>query len=217
MRRDSCPRGEPAPAPYTLPHRPCPPHLRGPTRRNPPRRSPPEMPYCPHRVRRSQRKRAARACPKCAGRPPAGTGRIVEPKRTSGGDMAALSFLVWGSGFFGRKWLEALKARDDCRIAGIVSRSPEALDPLRHELGLPGVRGFRSLGAALGSAGADAVVVALPEALHRDAIVEALGAGLHVLTEKPLATSAAEARAIHQAAPTRPHPAVLAGHAYRRL
>jgi len=129
--------------------------------------------------------------------------------------MAALSFLVWGSGFFGRKWLEALKARDDCRIAGIVSRSPDALDPLRDELGLPGVRGFRTLGAALASAGADAVVVALPEALHREAIVEALGAGLHVLTEKPLATSAAEARAIHQAARARPDRVVMVGQNYR--
>src|SRR5262245_47000486 len=165
MRRDSSPRGEPGPAPYTLPHRPCPPHLRGPTRRNPPRRSPPEIALLSPSGPAKSRKRAPRTCPKCAGRPPAGTGRIVEPKRTSGGgDMTALSFLVWGSGFFGRKWLEALKAREDCRIAGIVSRVPEALDPLRREFGLPGIPGFRTLDAALAAAGADAVVVAVPEA-----------------------------------------------------
>src|SRR5262249_13127000 len=157
MRRDSCPRGEPGPAPYTLPHRPCPPHLRGPTCRNPPRHACPKCPIVP--IGSGEVKETSPpACPKCDARPPAGTGRIVEPKPTSGGDMAALSFLVWGSGFFGRKWLEALKARDDCRIAGVVSRSPEALDPLRRELGLPGVPGFPTLDAALPSADADAVV-----------------------------------------------------------
>src|SRR5689334_293481 len=50
-------------------------------------------------------------------------------------------------------------------------------------------------GATLGDVDAarlDAVVVALPDALHRDAVVDALQRGLHVLCEKPLALSAAE-------------------------
>src|SRR3954471_9601752 len=46
----------------------------------------------------------------------------------------------------------------------------------------------------------DAVVVALPDAVHRDAVVDALGRGLHVLCEKPLALSAAECDDIEAAA-----------------
>ena len=98
--------------------------------------------------------------------------------------MTPLRILVWGSGFFGRKWLEAVKARADCRVAAIVSRAPERLEPLRRDLGLPDVPGFARLEDARGTA--DAVIVALPEMLHRDAILRALAAGLHVLTEKPL-------------------------------
>ena len=116
--------------------------------------------------------------------------------------MTPLRILVWGSGFFGRKWLEAVKARADCRVAAIVSRAPERLEPLRRDLGLPDVPGFARLEDARGTA--DAVIVALPEMLHRDAILRALAAGLHVLTEKPLAMDGDEARAIVEA--TRAHP-----------
>ncbi|HEV8676546.1 MAG TPA: Gfo/Idh/MocA family oxidoreductase [Methylomirabilota bacterium] len=117
--------------------------------------------------------------------------------------MAPLHMLVWGSGFFGRKWLEAIKNRPDCVVAGIVSRAPGRLDGLRRDLDLPDVPGSASLDEALARGPADAVVVALPEMLHRDAIVQALGAGLHVLTEKPLAMTMAEARAIVEAARAR--------------
>ncbi len=45
----------------------------------------------------------------------------------------------------------------------------------------------------------DAVDVALPHRLHRDAIVQAAEAGKHVLTEKPLCTSLEEAKDIESA------------------
>jgi len=121
--------------------------------------------------------------------------------------MSPVRILVWGSGFFARKWLDTVKARDDCRIAGILSRAPDRLEPLRRELGLTGVPGFGRLEEARGAA--DAVIVALPEMLHRDAIVGALRAGLHVLTEKPLATGLDEARAIAEAARAHPDRVVM--------
>src|SRR5690606_36123126 len=49
-------------------------------------------------------------------------------------------------------------------------------------------------------AGIDAVVVATPEALHRDPVVASLDAGKHVLVEKPLTTDVAQAREIAEAA-----------------
>src|SRR5437016_8222464 len=45
----------------------------------------------------------------------------------------------------------------------------------------------------------DAVDVALPHRLHRDAIVDAAEAGKHILTEKPLCTTLDEARDIESA------------------
>jgi predicted dehydrogenase len=51
----------------------------------------------------------------------------------------------------------------------------------------------------LASGEVDAVDIALPHKLHRDAIVDAAEAGKHVLTEKPLCTTLDEAREIEAA------------------
>ena len=51
----------------------------------------------------------------------------------------------------------------------------------------------------LADGGVDAVDVALPHRLHRDAIVDAAQAGKHILTEKPLCTTLDEARDIEAA------------------
>jgi predicted dehydrogenase len=44
--------------------------------------------------------------------------------------------------------------------------------------------------------GLDAVVIAVPDGAHRDAVLTALGAGVHVLVEKPLAESVEDCDAI---------------------
>jgi predicted dehydrogenase len=46
----------------------------------------------------------------------------------------------------------------------------------------------------------DAVVIVAPDALHYPMTMDALDAGLHVLCEKPLATTAAQARAMYERA-----------------
>ena len=54
--------------------------------------------------------------------------------------------------------------------------------------------------AALDSRGFDAIYLALPNDQHRQLAVPALEAGVHVLLEKPMATSEADCRAIQDAA-----------------
>jgi len=51
---------------------------------------------------------------------------------------------------------------------------------------------FGTLGEAVAGAEIDAVVIATPTFSHRDLAVEALGAGLHVFCEKPMALTARE-------------------------
>ncbi|MBI4636069.1 MAG: Gfo/Idh/MocA family oxidoreductase [Candidatus Rokubacteria bacterium] len=129
--------------------------------------------------------------------------------------MGRLRIMVCGAGFFGRKWLEVIRARPDCEIAGIVSRTPARLDEARRELGLDGVAGYASLDEAVARAHADAVVVALPQMLHRETIVRALRAGWHVLTEKPLAMTMDEARAILDASCARRDRVVMVNQNFR--
>lgn len=129
--------------------------------------------------------------------------------------MAGLRLMVWGAGFFARKWLEALRAREDCAVAGVVSRTPARLEAVRRDLGLPGVPGFATVDEALQRGDADGVVVALPQALHRDAVMKALGRGWHVLVEKPLAMTMAEGRAVLEASRARPDRVVMVNQNFR--
>jgi predicted dehydrogenase len=63
-----------------------------------------------------------------------------------------------------------------------------------------GARAFGSLAEAMAHVPVDAVDIRLPHYLHAPAALEALAAGLHVLVEKPMATSYEDARAMIQAA-----------------
>ena len=60
--------------------------------------------------------------------------------------------------------------------------------------------GYPTLAEALQKAGLDAVAIATPNNLHRDLIEEALGAGCHVLCEKPLGMNYEETRRIYEMA-----------------
>ncbi|MFS0894479.1 Gfo/Idh/MocA family protein [Microbacterium sp. 179-I 3D3 NHS] len=63
----------------------------------------------------------------------------------------------------------------------------------------PDVRVFADYRDMIAAGGLDAVDICLPHHLHADAVIAAADAGLHVLCEKPLCLSAAEAEAIADA------------------
>lgn len=64
----------------------------------------------------------------------------------------------------------------------------------------PGAARFTDPAAALAAPGVDAVVVATPNLHHKALVTAAVGAGKHVMCEKPLALSLADAREMHAAA-----------------
>jgi predicted dehydrogenase len=107
--------------------------------------------------------------------------------------MSRLRVVVLGLGFFGKNWLRELSACPECEVAGIVAKHPDLLSAAGDEFKIPSSRRFSTIEEGLERAQAQAVVVALPEMVHKAAIVSALERGLHVLTEKPLAMTMAEA------------------------
>lgn len=97
-----------------------------------------------------------------------------------------------GYGLSGRAFhAPYVAASPDFALRAIVSR-----DPARVHADWPGVRVAPDVDALLADPAVDLVVVASPDALHAEHARAALASGRHVVVDKPLATSLAEAEAL---------------------
>ncbi|MFF9088264.1 Gfo/Idh/MocA family protein [Streptomyces sp. NPDC014991] len=90
-----------------------------------------------------------------------------------------------------RRVLPAMAACPDVEVVAVASRDPRRARRFADRFGCAAVTGYEAL---LERTDVDAVYVPLPAALHRTWASRALAAGRHVLVEKPMATTAAEAR-----------------------
>lgn len=111
--------------------------------------------------------------------------------------MGHLKGAMVGFGFIGsRGHLPAYALRGDVEIAAVADISPARRDAAARAL--PGARIFASHEELLRAhdGALDFVDVCTPPAAHAEIALAALGEGLHVLCEKPLATSVADARAM---------------------
>jgi predicted dehydrogenase len=97
-----------------------------------------------------------------------------------------------------RTRLPALVENDQTEPVAVCRRNREALQIVQEAYGVP--QGFTDWREMLDSAELDAVFVCSPHDLHAEHILGALERGLHVLTEKPLALTSADAWAIVEAA-----------------
>lgn len=103
---------------------------------------------------------------------------------------------ILGAGFIGRIHALDLRADKRVKLVGIADVLAPAAERLAGEVD---ATAYRSLDDLIG-AGVDALYVATPNTLHVDPVVRALGAGVHVFSEKPMATSLEGARQIREAA-----------------
>ena len=95
-----------------------------------------------------------------------------------------------GAGHFGRFHAQKIAANPRAVLAGIHDPDPARAALVAGETGTVAM-GLRDLLAA-----AEAVVIAAPAGLHHGLTMMALEAGLHVLVEKPIAATLAEADAM---------------------
>ncbi|WP_166345524.1 Gfo/Idh/MocA family protein [Phytoactinopolyspora limicola] len=91
-----------------------------------------------------------------------------------------------------KKVIPSMQRAADCEILGIASRDADRAAKAAAELGIP--RHYGSYQALLDDPDIDAVYIPLPNNLHAEWTLRAAAAGKHILCEKPLAMSAAEAR-----------------------
>ena len=119
---------------------------------------------------------------------------------------------VIGTGFMAVAHLRALRQVPGARVAALCNPSGRnldgdfsqvfgnvgATDPLR--LDMRDVKAYRDFSAVLDDPQIDLVDITTPTNLHAEQAIAALGAGKHVLCEKPIARTAAQARQMVAAA-----------------
>ncbi|MGK9170255.1 Gfo/Idh/MocA family oxidoreductase [Inquilinus limosus] len=100
-----------------------------------------------------------------------------------------LRVAVVGCGYWGSKHVRVLNCLPDVAEVVAVDIDQHARDNIT--AAFPGVRAFARLETAFRHV--DAVIIATPPRTHVELAMSALRCGKHVLTEKPMGTSAAEA------------------------
>lgn len=93
--------------------------------------------------------------------------------------------------------LEVLARHPDAELVAFADVDSESLGIARARV--PGARAFEDYRELLSVVAPEAVLVALPTRLHRDAALAVLGAGAHLYLEKPIAGTLREAKEIHDA------------------
>jgi predicted dehydrogenase len=101
---------------------------------------------------------------------------------------------VIGAGAIGLYHMESWKKHPQIELAAVAEIHPqrrkEAIDRY------PGMKGYEDYKELLKDKSIGAVSIGLPNYLHMQVAIDAIKAGKHVLLEKPMATSAKEAKAI---------------------
>jgi predicted dehydrogenase len=111
------------------------------------------------------------------------------------------------------KVIPAMQRGDHCAVAAIASRDLGRAQEAAAKLGIP--KAYGSYEELLADPEIDAVYNPMPNHLHVPWSLRAIEAGKHVLCEKPIALSAAEAQALADAAAARPELKVMEAFMYR--
>ena len=118
--------------------------------------------------------------------------------RTSSADER-FGFAIVGTGHGAKKLAEALEDSPHARVTAIVSSTLEKARRFGRRYGVERAYTYEDFEAIAGDAAVEAVYLALPVGLHRSFTERAAACGKHVLSEKPMAASLADAQAMIEA------------------
>jgi len=102
--------------------------------------------------------------------------------------MSKLKCAVIGTGYLGKFHAEKYASLDDCELVAVVDINEEAARAVADQHGAQALTDYQSL---LGKV--DAVSIVVPTSLHHVVSRDFLNAGAHVLVEKPITVTIAEA------------------------
>jgi predicted dehydrogenase len=121
----------------------------------------------------------------------------AEPRRPGTGKKLGVALCGLGS-LATEQIAPALQRTKHCRLAGVVSGSPEKGEAWRAKYDLPAnsIYHYDSMHAMADNPDIDIVYVVTPNALHLEHATRAARAGKHVFCEKPLETSVERCQAL---------------------
>jgi len=105
---------------------------------------------------------------------------------------------VIGTGFMGRVHTEAIRRLGNVEVAAVAGETEDLVKPFGAQMNI--ARTTTDYRVIVADPEIDVVHVCTPNALHHPISRDAMQAGKHVLCEKPLATSSAEARELVEVA-----------------
>jgi predicted dehydrogenase len=128
--------------------------------------------------------------------------------------MKKLRWGILSTAKIGReKVIPAMQQGNYCTVDAIAGRDAEKVAAVADALGIP--KAYDSYEALLNDAEIDAVYIPLPNQLHVPWAIKALQAGKHVLCEKPIGLTSAEAKELQLAALQHPHLKIMEAFMYR--
>lgn len=111
-----------------------------------------------------------------------------------------IRFGVIGLGYISQvAVLPAFAHAKNCELKALISGDPEKLRKLGKKYKVPNLIKYSQYKDYLRSGEIDAIYIALPNSMHHHATLQAAQAGIHVLCEKPMATTESECREMLQA------------------
>lgn len=109
-----------------------------------------------------------------------------------------LRWAIIGCGGISKTHLKALKQIPEVEVVGGCDINPEALEVMRNDFGMTAT--FEKWDDMLATLKPDVVDVCTPNGVHSPAVIAALNAGCHTITEKPMAMTPAECQDMIDAA-----------------
>jgi predicted dehydrogenase len=116
-------------------------------------------------------------------------------------NMKKIRYAVVGNGWISQEaFLPGVKQTGNSEVVAIVSGNSDNAQKIASFHGISKIYDYSEFDALLHNGTIDAVYIALPNSMHADYSMRAANAGIHVLVEKPLATTVAESEAMIAAA-----------------
>lgn len=142
--------------------------------------------------------RGGKAAAQAGSSAPAAKASAPKSASASGGGRK-LGYALVGLGKLSEEQLApALQKTKHCRLAGLVSGSPEKAKAWAQKYGVPqtSIYGYQSFDRIKDDPNIDVVYVVLPNSMHAEYTIRAAKAGKHVLCEKPMALNVKECEAM---------------------